>query len=210
MISYIVMSNNKRILERNLLRTLKPQEGDEIIILMNKPSAAIAMNVGISMAKNRIKCFLHSDVVILDNERLRHELLQHCDDKTGMVGVIGSKNRDHIPWWEKEMCGSIVESRLGLIYFDGGDCSCAIMDGLFLATAQDVVFDELFDGFHIYDYDICRQMLAKGFPNYCLKDGKSLISHNCQGPVDVSLLDESYASNIERLRNKWVNEAVCA
>lgn len=206
MISYIVMFNDKPTLERNLLRTLKTQGSDEIIGLRDYPSAAKAMNEGITRAKHKIKCFLHADVLILDNARLRRELSEHCNDQTGMVGVIGSKNHGHIPWWEKDTCGSIWESRLGLLDFDGGDCQCAVMDGLFLATAQDITFDESFPGFHIYDYDICRQMTAKGLPNYCLKDGKTLISHNCKGPTAVEALGTSYSDNIERLQNKWKQE----
>lgn len=207
MISYIVMTNDKQILERNLLRTLKLKDADEIIVLLDKPSAAIALNMGIDRAKNKIKCFIHSDVVVLDNDRLRSELIAHCNDETGMVGVIGSKNDRHIPWWEKDMCGSIVEARLGLLNFDDGDCACAVMDGLFLATSQHVRFDESFPGFHIYDYDICNQMLDKGLFNWCLRDGKSLIAHNCKGPVDVHALGDSYFQNIERLKNKWYQEA---
>lgn len=205
MISYIVMSNDKAVLERNLLRTLKLKNDDEIIVVMDKPSAAIALNIGIVKVKNAIKCFVHSDVVILDNERLRYELSEHCDAKTGIVGVIGSKGTQ-IPWWEKETCGSIIDGRLGLLDFDGGDCECVVMDGLMLATAQDVQFDESFPGFHIYDYDICKQMTAKGLPNYCLRDGKSLIAHNCKGPTNTEELDSSYLGNLARFNNKWKQE----
>lgn len=208
MISYIVMCNDKQTLERNLLRSLKLEEGDEIIVVMDKPSAAIALNIGISKAKNKIKCFIHSDVVVLDNARLRNELISHCNDQTGIVGVIGTKNRSHVPWWEKDMCGTIVESRLGLIDFGPGGCECAVMDGLFLASAQDVRFDESFPGFHFYDYDICLQMLERGLPNWCLFDGKTLISHNCKTPLDVNALGASYSDNVERLKNKWNKEAL--
>lgn len=205
MISYIVMSNDQEVLERNLLRSLQLDGDDEIIVVMDKPSAAIAMNIGARKAKNPIKCFLHSDVIILDNKRLREELFAHCGINTGMVGVIGSRGT-HFPWWTKDTCGSIVEARLGLLNFDEGGCECAVMDGLFLATAQDVVFDESFPGFHIYDYDICKQMTAKGLPNYCLRDGKTLISHNCKGPLAEDALGESYLGNIEKFKTKWKQE----
>lgn len=206
MISYIVMSNDKATLERNLLRSLRTKEGDEIIVVMDKPSAAIALNIGITKAKNKIKAFVHSDVVVLDNERLRNELIQHCDEKTGMVGVIGSRNGYHIPWWESDPCGSVKEARLETIYFDGGGCKCAVMDGLFLATAQDFRFDESFSGFHFYDYDSCKLMINNGLPNWCLKDGKSLMAHNCKTPFDVNDLGKSYSDSLERFKNKWNQE----
>lgn len=206
MISYIVMCNDRATLERNLLRSLRLEEGDEIIVVMDKPSATIAMNIGIEKSKNKIKAFIHSDVVILDNERLRNGLLEHCNDQTGMVGVIGSKNGDHIPWWEKNQCGSVREARLGEINFDGGDCECAVMDGLFLATSQDFRFDESFSGFHFYDYDSCKLMLNNGLTNWCLGDGKSLMAHNCKTPFDVRELGKSYSNSVKRFIEKWTNK----
>lgn len=208
MISYVVMSNNEEILKKNLLRSLILEEGDEIIVSKDKPSAAVALNAGIAKAKNKIKCFVHSDVVILDNARLRSELLEHCDEKTGMVGIIGSKGDGlAIPWWETDGCGSVIEARLGPINFDDGGCEASVMDGFLLATAQDVRFDESFPGFHVYDYDICLQMQARGFPNFCLKDGRSLVSHNCKGPLDTQNLGDTYSGNLERLKTKWLTEA---
>lgn len=208
MISYIVMCNDRASLERNLLRSLRLGESDEIIVVMDKPSAAIAMNIGIEKAKNKIKAFVHSDVVILDNERLRQELLDHCGDATGMVGVIGSKDGFHIPWWEKATCGSVREARLGVIDFDEGHCECAVMDGLFLATAQDFRFDESFKGFHFYDYDSCKLMVNNGLPNWCLRDGKSLMSHNCKTPFDVRELGKSYSESIDLFKKKWEQKEV--
>ncbi len=202
MISYIVMCNDKATLERNLLRSLKPSGTDEILVIMDRPSAAIALNAGMEKAKNKIKCFIHSDVIILDNERLRSELLEHCNDQTGMVGVIGSCEF-HIPWWEKKMCGSVLEARSGMIDFDAGACSCAVLDGLFLATSQEFRFDESFPGFHFYDYDSCALMINNGLPNWCLKDGKSLLSHNCKTPFDVNELGKTYSENMERFKIKW-------
>lgn len=207
MISYVVMCNDKQTLERNLLRSLKLKDGDEIVVVMDKPSAAIALNIGMDKAKNKIKAFIHSDVIVLDNERFRAELLEHCNDQTGMVGVIGSRNSTHIPWWEKDTCGSVREARLGVIDFDGGDCPCAILDGLFLATSQEFRFDESFPGFHFYDYDSCKLMLNNGFANWCLKDGKSLLSHNCKTPFDVNQLGKTYSGNIELFKKKWNPDA---
>lgn len=203
MISYIVPCNNRIVLENNLLRSLKPKDSDEIIVVMDKPSASIALNIGIEKAKNKIKAFVHADVVILDNNRLRSELIEHCNNQTGMVGVIGTRDGFHIPWWEKEMCGSVLEARLGTINFDQGNCHCAMMDGLFLATAQDFRFDESFKGFHFYDYDCCKLMVNNGLPNWCLGDGKTLMSHNCKTPFDVRELGKSYSDSVDRFTKKW-------
>lgn len=203
MISYIVMCNDRQTLERNLLRSLKPVGGDEILVMMDRPSAAIALNAGMEKAKNKIKCFIHSDVIVLDNDRLRSGLLEYCNDAVGMVGVIGSRDGTHIPWWEKNTCGSVMEARLGVIDFDEGDCPCAVLDGLFLATSQEFRFDESFPGFHFYDYDSCKLMTNNRLANWCLRDGKSLLSHNCKTPFDVNQLGSTYSGNIELFKNKW-------
>lgn len=206
MISYIAICNDKPTLERNLLRSLKLGDGDEILVFMNKASAAIGLNMGIKKAKNKIKAFVHSDIIVLDNDQLRSSLITHCNDQTGMVGVIGSKNGSHIPWWEKETCGSIREARLGVIDFDGGGCECSVMDGCFLATSQDFLFDESFTDFHFYDYDSCKLMINNGLPNWCLSDGKSLLSHNCKTPFDVNELGKGYLDSVQRFAEKWTRK----
>ena len=202
MISYIVASNNPERLKKHLGRTLRLEEDDELLV-EDRPSIAVAYNEAIRKARNAIKCFVHDDVELLDCARLRADLIEACTGRAGMVGVIGSRNKDHFPWWGHDCCGSAVDARVGVIDFGPGDEPCAVLDGVLLATHQDLVFDEDYPGFHLYDMDICRQMLARGFYNYCLLGGKSLVSHHTDSPGDLHLIDR-WAEAEVIYRRKWL------
>jgi hypothetical protein len=199
-ISYIVASNDAKILEANLKATLELAGDDELIVVDDPPSIAVAYNQGQSEARNPIRCYVHADVQILDPAGLRAGLVEHCTDKVGMVGLIGCFDRA-VPWWQaREGRGAAVDARMGLLDF-GSSGPCAYLDGLLLATAQDLTWDESYTGFHMYDHDICEQMLARGLPNYCMPGGASVL-HNTTNPSDVSQLD-GWDAAVTRFRGKW-------
>lgn len=200
MISYIVASNDPQILADNLSGTLELEGDDEVIVVEDPPSIAVAYNKGAADAKNRVCCFVHSDVQVLDSPRLRAELLEHCTAGVGMVGLIGSKAKV-VPWWSGVVCGSVVDARKGVIDLGPGG-HCAYLDGLLLATAQDSEWDESFPGFHLYDYDMCQQMLAYGVPNMCLTGGAQMVLHNTRGPGNVQGLP-AWEAGMARFREKW-------
>jgi hypothetical protein len=194
MISYISAVNNDNIYYGHLYRSLHPlPDGDELIDVRGFRDAGEAYNHGVSIAKNDIKCFIHQDIVVIDPEALRSSIVSECmKDDVGIVGLIGTTDRNSCPWWAnpQAVIGSIIHT-LGLIlgHRNGGDA--AILDGLLLATAKDVVFDEGYKAFHWYAHDICQQMLEAGFTNRCLSNGRKLAVHNCnsQARVDQQMLD---------------------
>src|SRR3990167_5694030 len=206
-ISYIIASKDKERFGAFIGATLKLSETDEIICEKGETMAK-AYNAGISKSINKIKCFIHDDVEILDMERLRGDIIKNCRDDTGIVGIIGTINKDVFPWWDPKVdcCGNVLDERIGLINFDGGDCECALLDGLLLATAQNIEFDETYKGFHLYDMDICRQMIAKGLKNWCLGNGASLVKHHTNGPLDTKELGEDWESNLKTYKDKWAKK----
>ena len=204
MISYIIASHDRDVLERNLLNSLHLQDGDELIIAEGAPSIALAYNQGATDANNQICCYIHHDVQILDSQGLRAALLRHCTPKIGMVGVIGSRT-PVVPWWEGDTLGAVVDARMGLLNFGPGG-ECAYLDGLLLATAQDVVWDESYPGFHLYDHDACEQMRRRGLANLCLTDGHELVRHNTRGSGDTSQLD-GWDEGVARFWRKWGDHA---
>lgn len=197
MISYIVASHDRAVLESNLLATLLLQDGDELLIQQDPPSIAVAYNEGTAEAKHPVRCYVHQDVQIIESSRLRAELLEYCTAEMGMVGVVGNRDRA-VPWWTGQVCGSVVDTRIGLVDFGPGG-ECAYLDGLLLATAQPVKWDESIPGFHFYDHDVCEQMLARGLLNWCLDGGAEMVRHNTVGLTDRSPFDDSGA----RFREKW-------
>lgn len=200
MISWIVASDRPAVLEENLLATLNPDDGDEVIIVADPESITQAYAHGQSKATRPVRCFVHSDVQVLDPVRLRAQLLEHATPAVGMVGLIGSRT-PHMPWWDVRTLGSVVDGRLGLLNFGPGG-PCAILDGLLLATAQTVDWDESWPGFHGYDHDSCQQMLHRGLQNWCLTGGHELVRHNTTGPRRVAEL-VGWDDAVIRYRAKW-------
>lgn len=200
MISWIVASHDPGILHADLLATLALEDGDELIVIADAPSITVAYNRGQAKATQSVRCYVHHDVQVLDNARLREQLLEHCTTTVGIVGVTGSRT-PKVPWWQGERCGSVVDARHGLLLFGpGGDA--AHLDGQLLATAHHVDWDEAFPGWHAYDLDACQQMLSRGLPNWCLDDGHELVKHNTRGATNTGELPH-YHDNIARLHAKW-------
>ncbi len=200
MISWIVASDRPAVLEENLLATLRPDDGDEVIIVTDPDSITQAYAHGQAKATRPVRCYVHSDVQVLDSTRLRAQLLEHATSDVGMVGLIGA-GQAVMPWWDVQPLGSVVDGRFGLLdYGPGGPC--AILDGLLLATAQTVDWDEDWPGFHGYDHDACQQMLHKGLQNWCLTGGHELVRHNTAGPRRMAEL-VGWDDAVLRYRTKW-------
>ncbi len=202
MISWIVASHQPQVLANNLLSTLEPlPAGDELVVVRNAPSIAVAYADGQARATQPIRAYIHQDIQVLDVGRLRGALIATCLSPTvGIVGVIGSLD-PVCPWWTGRTVGSAQDSRVGAYDFGPGG-PCAIVDGILLATAQTVAWDVGWPGWHGYDHDACRQMLARGLENWCLDDGRDLLLHNttCPGALeDVS----GWAEAEHRYRAKW-------
>lgn len=202
MISWIVATHRRDVLEANLLPDLEHalDRGDQLVVVEGARSIAAAYNDGQSRAEHPVRVYVHHDVQILDPVGLREQLLEHCTADVGIVGVVGSRDRV-VPWWAGSQLGSVVDSRLGHLDFGPGG-PAAILDGLLLATVHSLEWDETYDGWHLYDHDICRQQLAVGRTNWCLDDGAKLVRHNTTGSTDVTQLD-GWAKGVARYHEKW-------
>jgi hypothetical protein len=227
-ISWIVASNDYVKLGRNLLASMCPRDSvdrttpaeadarlsrltssvDEILVVWHPDSIGQAYNLGTRSATHRVRCYVHHDVEVLDVPALRTLLLDHCWSGVGMVGVMGCR-QPAVPWWAGEIVGSVIDSRFGALSGDEKGGPCAYLDGLLLATAHDVVWDESYPGFHGYDHDVCQQMLARGLANYCLPGGQRLVRHNTRGPVDLGEVD-GWAAAVDRFHAKWADVPVAA
>jgi len=202
MISWIVASNQPAVLKENLLATLNPDDGDEVIVIPDPKSITQAYAQGQAKATCPIRCYVHSDVEVLDPHRLRTELEVCHRADVGIVGVIGSRDR-RMPWWDGQCLGSVVDGRgsFGVLDFGPGG-PCSMVDGLLLATAQTIDWDESWPGFHGYDHDSCAQMLARGLTNWCLTGGHELVRHNTSGTRDPTRLG-GWDDSIKRYEAKW-------
>ena len=200
-ISYITCTHNRKILEECLLMSLTLKDDDELIVVEDSKSIAEGYNTGIERAKNKIKCFIHHDIIVTNPTLLRTNLIAYCTEDIGMVGVIGSKT-DIVPWWNGKGIGSAVDTRKGIIYFSKGKDFCEHLDGIVLATYQDVEFDESIPGFHLYDQDICKQMTVKGLRNFCIREGYRIVTHFTSAPSNLIQIN-GYVDAANVYRKKW-------
>ncbi|HEY9472991.1 MAG TPA: glycosyltransferase [Mycobacteriales bacterium] len=200
MISWIVASHDPTILLRNLAASMVDVGSDQVIVVENAPSIAVAYNEGQAKADFPVRCYVHHDVQILNLPRLRAELVEHATDAVGMVGVVGSRTVA-LPWWSGVCLGSVVDGRHGVLGFGEGG-PCAILDGLLLATAQHVEWDETIPGWHGYDADACLQMAARGLPNECVGGGHELVAHNTNNSRDPDELN-GFHDAMARVKQKW-------
>lgn len=201
MISWIVASHDPTILLKNFVASVWDPGPDEFVLIENAPSIAAAYNEGQAKATHPVRCFVHHDVQVLDLPRLRSLILEHATTEVGLVGLVGSQNVAW-PWWDGKGVGSVVDFRHGALFLGAKDGPCSLLDGLLLATAQTVEWDETIPGWHGYDADACLQMLSRGLTNYCLPEGHLLVSHNTGSPGDPDLLD-GFHDAMARVREKW-------
>jgi hypothetical protein len=187
-ISYIVATHNREILDANLGATLQLQGADELVVVEDAPSIAVAYNEGQAKATQPIRCYIHHDIQILKPQALRTQLLQWCVAPIGIVGVVGSRNRA-VPWWEGAALGSVIDSRVGVQQFARGG-EAAYLDGILLASPYELTWDEQYPGWHWYDHDISEQSLQAGRVNWCLSDGHELVRHNNRGSFDTTALPD--------------------
>lgn len=98
MFSIICVYNNTKILNDFLLKSLKNQNSNyELMLVDNRDnkydSAAEALNYGGSKAKNDLIIFIHQDVSLLSNEWLsRAENILNKVNNLGSAGIAGMKD----------------------------------------------------------------------------------------------------------------------
>lgn len=205
MISWIVASHQPEMLE-GMCATIPLLPGDEFVVIENPTAITKAYNEGTARARNRLRCYLHHDVRVLDYPRLRQELLIRCTPNTGLAGVAGHVAPILGFPWGMHAVGSITETRRDL-FATAGDEFCPIVDGVLLATVQEIEWDERYPGFHFYDIDACVQMVARGLPNWCLGDGRTLIEHynppNDPRPIRRAEDIPEWLSNLNIFKAKW-------
>jgi hypothetical protein len=200
MISWIVASHRPDILERHLLPTLQLQDEDELVVVKDAESITLAYAEGQLRATQPVKCYVHSDVRVYNYQLLRAELI-HATEERGLVGVIGAMDAC-VPWWNGQVVGSVFDSRLGTLDFGPGG-TCAVLDGVLLATRWYISWDISWPGWHGYDYDASAQVRAVDeYGVWCLTGGMQLIGHYSDSPYALDAID-GWAEAERRYKEKW-------
>lgn len=223
MISIIICSRQSDIpvdLRNNISQTIGCKH--ELIVIdnsRNEYSLFSAYNEGVKRSGGDILCFCHDDILFhTDNWGT---LIQgvFSDDSIGTVGVLGTHFLPAAPmyWWSSPFISQFsVNNDKGMVsknddrdYFHGHLADVVAVDGVCFFMPKRVFPSVRFDdktyaGFHVYDMDICMQILDRG-QRVCVTDVIT-IEHFWS---EDSTRDEKYMAlldnNLNLFYQKWKN-----
>lgn len=145
----------------------------EFIDIRDAKSMASGYNRAMNSSNAKYKVYLHQDTFVV-NKNLVDDLLKiFKNEKIGVVGMIGCMNLPATGvWWDGmriygrvlHACEpeSVVDSHCDEP--EGDYQEVESVDGLFLATQYDLTWrEDLFDGWHLYDTSLCKEMSRAGY-----------------------------------------------
>jgi len=146
----------------------------EFIDVRNAASMASGYNRAMKNSDAKYKIYLHQDTLVV-NKNLIADLLKifNSDKKIGVIGMIGCVNLPSTGvWWDGmriygrvlHACEpeSVVDSHCDEP--EGDYQEVESVDGFFLATQYDLNWrEDLFDGWHLYDTSLCKEMSRAGY-----------------------------------------------
>jgi len=197
MISIIICSRSNDILlelRQNIAETIGCEY--ELVVIdnsENKYSIFEAYNEGVKNSKGEVLCFCHDDI-LFQSKNWGHRVVSHFinQQSLGVLGVAGAHFLPSVPmYWSSSPFISehnlnndhgIHERFFHDEYFQDKDVvEVVVVDGLCFFMPKDlfkhVRYDEFsYNGFHLYDMDICLQAVSCGYKIMVCKD--ILIEHS--------------------------------
>lgn len=183
MISIIICSRTPDIsaeLRENIELTVGIDH--EIVVVDNSASSYSifsAYNAGVTRSSGDILCFMHDDVRMVETNWGSKVLCHFDDGNVGLIAIAGGKYLPSFPcYWfnstndryiniiqHSQIDGSTVHDYVNPESVDSTDV--VSVDGVWFCIRRTlfdrISFDEAtYSGFHIYDLDICMQILACG------------------------------------------------
>ena len=145
----------------------------EYIDVRDAKSMTAGYNTAMKKSDAKYKIYLHQDTLIV-NKNFIEDLLKIFRDKNiGVVGMIGCMNLPKTGvWWDGlriygrvlHACEpeSVTDSHCNEPFGDYQEVES--VDGFLLATQYDLFWrEDLFDGWHLYDTSICKEMQRAGY-----------------------------------------------
>lgn len=188
MISVIICSRENYISE-HLIKNINETIGCdfELIVIDNSKKAYdifSAYNEGVQRAKGDILCFCHDDI-LFRSENWGMAIQRILADRSiGAIGVIGTHFLPAAPmyWWSSPYISQYsINNDNGKVrlhdirnYFHGNLADVVAVDGVCFFIPKSLFSfvrfdDDTFDGFHVYDMDICMQVQKLG-KRVCVTD----------------------------------------
>lgn len=175
-----------------------------------------AYNEGVRRAKGDILCFMHEDI-FFRSDNWGKEIIKifHSYNDIGAAGVIGGQflSSIHSVWWNASpFVGRIIQGYTdsqGQYHHDCDDggkvnvlTDAVLVDGCFICIPASLFEsqihwdDSTYSGFHMYDMDICMQILHQNL-RVCITP-EILIEH-----LSLGVKDESYYKALDVFYDKW-------
>lgn len=221
MISVIICTRDTDI-STEQRRKIEESAGAEIEIVVidnSKGGESIfsAYNKGVSRAKGDILCFMHDDVMFLTEEWGKFARRHFDEDeRLELMGFAGAHFLPSTPmyWHDSPFIseydlttrGRQTEECFFLEHFgDKSLVEVAAVDGLCFFMRRNIFdnvrFDEeTFDGFHLYDMDICMQVRETGYKVAVCND--ILVEHFYNASPSKKGY-ELFEKNLQLFYNKW-------
>jgi len=223
MVSIIVCSRKSNVLlslKGNVLETVGCEL--ELVIIdnsTNKYSIFQAYNEGVKRSKGEILCFIHEDVLFRSkNWGATIEKHFNDDEQIGLIGFAGTHFLPDTPmyWYSSPFVsqrnlnndGGVVEEHFHEDWFgEKNIIEVVAVDG-FCFFAKKSLFDRIsfddknYKGFHMYDMDICMQVIEAGY-KVCVC--RSVLAEHCwsESKQFSKQGNDLFSYNIELFSEKW-------
>ena len=174
----------------------------EFIDVRGAKSMTAGYNEGMKRTCAKYKVYLHQDTLIVNKNLVTDLLKIFSDESIGAVGVIGCVNLPKTGvWWDGlrtfgrvlHACEpeSIVDSHC---QEPNGDYQqVESVDGLFIATQYDLFWrEDLFDGWHLYDTSLCKEMQRAGYKVVVPNQSKDFWCIHCPQEKPLSAAYHKY------------------
>ena len=223
MISIIICSRNTKIcsrLQQNINETISCDY--ELVVVDNSSnvySIFQAYNEGVCRAKGEFLCFMHEDV-LFRTEGWGRIVESHfaSDDQIGLLGFAGTHFLPDTPmyWYSSPFISQrnlnndqgVVEEHFHEDWFgDNNLIEVVAVDG-FCFFVRKGLFDRIafdvktYQGFHLYDMDICMQVIGAGSKVCVCRD---VLAEHCRSESKQFSKQgaELFMENLERFSKKW-------
>lgn len=197
MLSIIICSRKRDALvklEQNIAETIGCEY--EMVVVdnsTNKYSIFQAYNEGVRRVKGEILCFIHEDVLFRSkNWGTTVEKHFNDDEQIGVIGFAGTHFLPDTPmyWYSSPFVSQrnlnndhgVVEEHFHEDWFKGEDLIEVVAVDGFCFFARKSLFDRIsfddktYKGFHMYDMDICMQVIEAGY-KVCVC--RSVLAEHC-------------------------------
>jgi hypothetical protein len=194
-ITFIVTTNNERILNDNLLICPDLFNSYELVIIRNSNNLTKSIQEQIDKSKNNIVCLLHHDIRFLfsfESQMIRAlKQLKEIDPDWALAGVAGVK--------ENLVVGHIVDRHYVLGSAIENPIEVDNLDEvlIFFNKSSGLRLDEKITTHHLWATDLCLQAKERNLKCYIVE---SLIHHNSKNGF---MLDPSYYQQAIYIKKKW-------